>query len=150
MSSLLFPLLSSVFSTIRASQLNSLFTMILSDKLSFSSSIISKSLQIIFSIDLSIKLLLQLLIVFRPLLPKGTSLVWFDLSEQLREETLMCSDLQEKNWLSRKNEFDVKKRFSPHKFHLLQKKGSNTGFCYIARRLLKVLATQYRSQHQTE
>ena len=47
--------------------------MILSDKLPFGFSITSRSLQIKFSIGSSIKLLLQWLILFTPLLPRGIS-----------------------------------------------------------------------------
>ena len=53
--------------------------------------------------------MLEWLILFRPLLPNGISLLSFDLSEQFWEGILMCSDLQEKNWLSRKYEFVVNK-----------------------------------------
>ena len=101
----IFPLLSPVFWTISASHLN--------------------SLQITFSIGSSIKLLLQWLILFRPLLPKGISLAPFDLSEQLWEGILICSDLQEKNWLVCKNKFDVNTRstvFSPISGHRWSKK----------------------------
>ena len=57
LSSFLFLLLSSVFSMMRVSQLNLLFLMILSYKLSFGLSIILRSLQIKFSIGSSVKLM---------------------------------------------------------------------------------------------
>ena len=70
----LFSLLSSVFSTIWVSQLNSLFIMILTDKLIFGLSTISRSLEIKCSIESSMKLLLQWLILFRPMIPRAIPL----------------------------------------------------------------------------
>ena len=110
LSSFLFPLLSSVFSTIWASQLNSLFTndIIRQAFLRFIN-YIKVAADKLFNRLINKVIIAMIDSLYTTVTQRDiTCIVWFMWT--VLDGILMHSDLQEKNWLSRKNEFVVNNR----------------------------------------